>query len=833
MNKRLMNSLVAVISLCSLIVTRVYAATPPQTLTLASPIQSSLSTGGTQQITYVLANNMSSVQNMVSPPSITNTNYDTVSLDNECPMSMAPNSTCTIIVNVTAGNAPASASQTTHTLTAIFGSSKGNTPVSTSFGYTITVPAPAQPSLTVTGPSPAIPTLTVGQVATTYTHKISNDASAGPAYIDVNNIKAITDPSDLSDEVTYTSSDCPSAPIALAAGASCTATITIKPTQPVRSATVQLSVPYGATVNSDDDTAVSPITADSTFTINPGPSLLITGPSPTVSNMTVGGGAAIYTYTISNAVDSGPAYINLTKIGPSTTANLVGQVKYDTANTTCTQATSDPNVVELDPGKSCTASLIVTPTNAATNAQLSLQVFFGPTQSQSLLLVTYSSPPSTFEIAANPNMRTITFKNNCPTTNVWFGISPDASTKSHDPDASASNPSLCRADNDCYAGQSCLAVSPTVKQCFWNTPTISNYELTPGQSTTISLPALYQQVMLNNQVWGATIVGRTGCTSGSCQTGDCSNNGAVDATGACVPGAGFKGPVTSAKLALFTGYQDGQMLQDSYSISLTNGATIPMSIGPSNVDNANNPNTTSYTCGVAGSGSISKNAGACSWTFTPSAIPDSPVSNSNDYFNYVADGGAPCSGTCPQGQVCGLSVASIAALTQPNATPALTCGKPLGYWTGNQVCSYPLKNGASVGAPFNCTTNAGSYQSITYGNLYACQTSNPSFLQSCYNGGGDNSCCGCENWGTDANLPVTGVKSCASSNPTWINSVLPTVYWLKNGCPSAQVYPEDITATFACGNNQQISGNGTFISVNMADYIVTFCPTGAAGNANF
>jgi hypothetical protein len=251
-------------------------------------------------------------------------------------------------------------------------------------------------------------------------------------------------------------------------------------------------------------------------------------------------------------------------------------------------------------------------------------------------------------------------------------------------------------------------------------------------------------------------------------------------------------------------------------------------VAPDNLGVAANP----FTCGTPGASTAFSGMGGCSWSFTPSSTGVS--ANDSNYFNFVADNGAACStsSSCSPGQVCGMSLATVTGLTKANPKPQLTCGRQLGYWTANQVCA----TNSLAGDPFNCSTlagmNAQGFTNITNYNLYACNTTGaagaPATMPSGYDTPANNNCCGCIDWDTAGiEIPSSSyVPKCVGNNPVWTNSVLPTIFWLKDGCPSALVYPYDIKA-------QPYSCSKATNNVNVANYTVTFCPTGAAGNAPF
>lgn len=789
------------------------AAGPVLQYTGTIPQAHNVAPGQAQTVTYSLLNN--STINQPITISLTPSNYDTYTITNNCPGSIVPpSSTCSFDVNLIAGNQ--AAENVGHFVSVNIGGSKPSSLPNQSIIYTIVGSAPVA-ALTVANPIPAVTDLVVGEDASTYVYTISNAANAAAA--DVQTIEVINS-DDLENQMSYTSTTCSAA---LPAGASCTATVTATPTIAVTDATTQLSVVYNTVGNSGStQTAVSSI---ATFSILPGPVVTVSTPTPAISDMIVGDAAQDYTYTISNAVDAGTAYISFDHIKANISANLQGQAVYNPSKTTCVASPGNSTITELAPGASCQAVITITPTQPVTNATVNMGVFYGPSETQSMKSIAYS-PTSTFNITANPNMRTITFVNNCATTTIWYGISPSSPNSKW---ASApTNPSQCRDDTDCYAGQTCTLVNSSsgLKQCYWNVPAISNYQLAPSQTTTISLPATYaNNAQPDGIIWGGTFAARTGCTAAGCETADCSHAGAVDARGACAPGYGFTNPYTTIEITL----QSTHVNADYYDISLVNGGNLPVSIGPSNVSQtSDNP----YQCGIAGGVSDNKGLGGSDWNFNPPS----------DFYKYVSDGGAACtdgSNTCSASQYCGLSMASIMA-TASGATPALTCGKLLGYWTANQVCSYHYDT-APIGAPFNCATPAGMeapFQALSLFNLYECAndfvpaSSHTPAIPSCYSGDAAKypaQCCGCKDW-WNASIPTPAAyeNACLDANPVWISNVLNTVEWLKQSVPSAYVFPyDDAGSTFTCTNATDST------PANTTNYTVTFCPQGAAGDTPF
>lgn len=92
-------------------------------------------------------------------------------------------------------------------------------------------------------------------------------------------------------------------------------------------------------------------------------------------------------------------------------------------------------------------------------------------------------------------------------------------------------------------------------------------------------------------------------------------------------------------------------------------------------------------------------------------------------------------------------------------------------------------------------------------------------VDTCYKDGAVSGCCGCVNWDEEG-LPVPKApitEKCKNKNANWVNTIKPTLSWLKKACPSAYVYPyDDKSSTYTCN---AMSGNQNTVS-----YTITFCP---------
>ena len=224
-----------------------------------------------------------------------------------------------------------------------------------------------------------------------------------------------------------------------------------------------------------------------------------------------------------------------------------------------------------------------------------------------------------------------------------------------------------------------------------------------------------------------------------------------------------------------------------------------MSFGPQLTSTAYS-SSTPYTCGTPGS---ITSAYPSSWQFTVPSV----------YYNWVTSGGASCTSNsdCSLGEVCGLT-------NVPGRSPQmqLQCGTSIGYWSANAVCA----QNEDAGAPFDCNLPLASPNTgATLDQLDRC--SGPLGSKSCYQPGADNDCCGCADWQDVLGPSVVpaSTQSCVNDNLTWNNYILPKLQWLKQGAPSAYVFPyDDMSSTFTCS---QMDGGG----YNQIDYELVLCPS--------
>lgn len=338
---------------------------------------------------------------------------------------------------------------------------------------------------------------------------------------------------------------------------------------------------------------------------------------------------------------------------------------------------------------------------------------------------------------------------------------------------------------------------------------------------------------------------RTGCTGGTttplvCKTADCNsgNNGKCNGDG--------HSPYTRIEEVFFNTVV-GAGYQGTYDISVINGISIPVEmkgLGPKN--SAPAFAATPFYCAGAGAPiqppqAGSETLGNCSWNFT---VPTNNKMNPR-LFNFV-EYNAPnynCAAPCNGGEVCGLAYID----NNPENNVTMSCGKLIGYWTINQSCgptTYDalLPNSDNPKSVFKCATvynNPGravqQYPTpTTYYDIYSCNTPpgpNPNKLGSCYPSTSGNLCCGAKNWNKDPYLTAQD-KNADHINPDWIGSsspLLPTpfysILWIKEGCPTAYVYPyDDHSSSFRC-----YTSDAAQRKLVKMDFDVVFCPGGLTG----
>lgn len=539
--------------------------------------------------------------------------------------------------------------------------------------------------------------------------------------------------------------------------------------------------------------------------INYGPTFQKISPAPIV-NFTINGGGG-----------GGNLYFSVAPTGKNMTTNSTQDLVWTLTNTTGSAiplvpggtnfTVASPLIAPPTFSNDCSNSV---PAHGTCNISTTINSLSTPGHVSQSLYVTYNTSsrlvvdtPTNFNITGSTlPQRKFTFVNKCPYT-VWFSFNGGGQING------------CQSTADCDAKPNVQpgtfecnpAADAGAGICFWKNPkpADNNYALAPliGTQTVFLTEHVYPGPAGQPFVWSGNIAGRTGCTSGGCETADCGGG-----TGSCAVGVSFSPPVLQSEPTFQTNV-------DNYDISSINGLNIPMSIEPVNATrDAFNP----YTCGSSGISasqtSTGGTIGGCSWSFSPP---------SNAYI-WVADAGSTgCSANsdCNQaaGEACGLKHSKIVANSS-----TLQCGKFLGYWTADEVCGI---NSVYSQAPYTC--NASADGGTPFANMYGCNAG--VYVNSCYTTANQTGCCGCQNWQeapSSLTLPSNNqvVQQCAasgnkSSNATWVSNVLNTLIWYKAACPPNYVYPyDDKSSSYTCSNSA---------TNNSVNYRITFCPDGHTG----
>jgi hypothetical protein len=424
--------------------------------------------------------------------------------------------------------------------------------------------------------------------------------------------------------------------------------------------------------------------------------------------------------------------------------------------------------------------------------------------------------------------RTITLKNQC-TFPVWFSLNGAALAG--------------------YAPPSCppgTSNGPS-STCFWNNPSpaTGSYALAANTGeATVTIPAYNY----GGTQWSGNMSASTLCSGTSCGQADCGNNGG---TTSCLVGQGFSQPATQAEITMIASGAD------SYDVEVINGFHLPISMQPIYYQSGSTtiPATwNNYSCGTAGELTAQQGFGACNWSASTVAVPQ-PTSGtglSSAYYWVPSTGTTPCDFTSATDQCSTSTTGEICGLSRDTSTDtfAAKCGKFLGYWSADQVCSYSGLP-ASVSTFFKCTqalptapsspapTDVYFPVNSTLYDLMRCKVPtgdvSPLF-NSCYltysnsyTAGQINTCCGCVDWWNPSVTHATilandDTQSCGTQvDPQWTTYVQPMIQWMKAACPSAYTFPfDDRTSTFGCSNNLPNEPNSV-------DYTITFCEGGNTG----
>lgn len=372
--------------------------------------------------------------------------------------------------------------------------------------------------------------------------------------------------------------------------------------------------------------------------------------------------------------------------------------------------------------------------------------------------------------------------------------------------------------------------------CFWDRLEPSNgYKIeSHGGITSVNISASSQDP--NGIIWSGNFFARTKCNeSGICEVGSCGNGSSL----ACAPGTGAA-PGGVVTLGEFTFQSKNQ--PDYYDVSIINGVNVALSFGPSQNQN---PLLISnaYSCGMAGSVE-SMAFGQSGWlpASTWIMLPDVQsypsgvsVADPSVYYRWVSSTAneSTCftDSDCTGANVCGYHLNSSynneSGINQgANSNYQLYCGLPVAWLTADTIAgfgSYAIPNNTPVESIFNLNANwsnpvSGS-ANIYVTNLQLCNLNTfSSFTDPAPAGAAGNPllACGGTLWSslTRANSGFTLI----TNNQNWQNNVLPTITWLKRGCPTCYTYPfDDPTSTFTCttsvSNGSSTIYNATFIDL--------------------
>ncbi len=351
--------------------------------------------------------------------------------------------------------------------------------------------------------------------------------------------------------------------------------------------------------------------------------------------------------------------------------------------------------------------------------------------------------------------------------------------------------------------------------------------------------------------WSGNFFPREGCTLTNtgeltCVVADCGN--AFSGQG-CAPGTGGAPAVATLPEVTLQRYNT-----DYYDISIIGGANVATSFGPdrsaASTDNPI-PDADGYMCTTAGFTTAQGALPASDWDMAThvaeplvsgEALPFSQTAQtaavpSSSFYELVstvtpreAPGCSASSACTTPGSVCGYDAAAVnrGAISDYQTS----CGTHVAWLSANQL--WAMNTTTSNAAPFHFS---GSYQAasgptIQLNQLFSCTAPTASGYDTA---NFDSSVsCGCTNWGDSvlASVPgdatfATGIAApsiaCSTNNTVgsqylWTANVLPTIAWLKQGCPTCYTYPfDDMSSTFQCTNNPS-TPDGT----NSIPYIITF-----------
>lgn len=511
-----------------------------------------------------------------------------------------------------------------------------------------------------------------------------------------------------------------------------------------------------------------------------------------------------------------------------------GKATTKSSTATCTISQSQPN---------CGLGIIASATGTAQIKITSISIVPG---SATNVIPALANSPYTIHITApSTKGRTITF-NNQSSDMVQIGITsgsalsfitPTQSTTggSFDERLPAGAGSACGPTNPqaaCPIGATCaqggaVPNSTSPYYCFWSPLSIA--------SGSAQLPSESQATVFISNSSGITTGTQQIQWSGNYHVDQCPNGICPTAESSIGAGPSYAA-ITLAEVT----YQYSPV--DYYDVSIINGANYALSFGPTQTSLISASNA--YSCGQAGSSSAQDggwsstnqtNAGlpASSWSLTPSTssiVGSIPTGDNPSSYFAVVNPGSNNYGTCNvngsgcnSGATCGWDYTKVTQGNYAFTASSRICGMFVSWATANQIYGWNVST--TNQAPFNYSTTysvSPTYQgvsAISVANLQLCNNNTYSaygtqpVYQSGQNAGQPVTlamACGGVNWN---NIGVTRPSGAAVTvNTNWINQVLPTITWLKQGCPTCYTFPyDDFSSTFTCSNG----------TINSTDYTIT------------
>lgn len=435
-------------------------------------------------------------------------------------------------------------------------------------------------------------------------------------------------------------------------------------------------------------------------------------------------------------------------------------------------------------------------------------------------------------------IRSIKFTNNSESQAIWVGItqgganafvSPTANTQqvSTTHDLTPGAVSMCGLSNPraaCPVGSTCrqggaVVESTTKLFCFWDALVhVNGYKIeSHGGSTVVNISASSRDP--NGIIWSGNFFGRMKCNeSGICQVGSCGNGTGL----ACAPGTGAApgGVVTLGELT----FQENNN-PDYYDVSIINGVNFGLSFGPESSSKLIQASNNAYICGVAGSlesmlnwpSNTTSGLPAASWKMLPDQNSVYPFNGSvNDpqrFYRWVDNASSTvcnAESNCSGGLVCGYRLNSVysseSGINQgTNSVYTQYCGHHVAWLTADTIAGFgAIPNTTSAESIFNLNASwanpVAGEPTIYVTNLQLCTINTFSSFQNPAPSGSAGSsllACGGTLWSqyTRGSSGFTLV----TNNQNWQDNVLPTINWLKRGCPTCYSYPfDDPTSTFTC-----------------------------------